>query len=169
MYSGRIYKLECDTGHYYYGSTTQTLAVRLYGHHYTSKSCQSKVYSFINEIGWDRVNMVLVLEYPCENREQLQQKEDEYIRPKLANPLCLNENRAYQTEEELLENIKNYYVENKEYYVENREERIAKMKVYYQENREKKLARQKDYDNKHKDAINARKRAIRLENKQSTS
>jgi hypothetical protein len=43
--------------------------------------------------------MQLVEDYPCETNQQLRDKEDEYITKSKDDPLCLNVNRAYVSED----------------------------------------------------------------------
>ena len=58
--TGKIYKLLCDDDHYYYGSTITTLINRFYNHKSSSKLMTSKLYKHINNIGWDKVKILLV-------------------------------------------------------------------------------------------------------------
>jgi len=88
--NGKIYKLQCNTGHYYYGSTVQSLRQRLSGHKYDSKRYKYHVYDFINTIGWDNVAIVLVENHKCDTKQDLLLRECELIRPSLDDPMCLN-------------------------------------------------------------------------------
>lgn len=97
----KIYKLLCDDGHYYYGSSCNELRVRFQQHKEDSKkNPYQKVYSHINELGWDKVSIVLVEEYPCETKSQLRQREDWYIRPSITDALCLNQRKSHWNEED---------------------------------------------------------------------
>jgi GIY-YIG catalytic domain. len=97
----KIYKLQCDDGYYYIGSTRNELRIRLYDHKQgLKKNPTMPVYQHIATIGWKRVRMILIEEYSCDNREQLLQHEDIIIRQHLADPLCLNRNRVCITEQE---------------------------------------------------------------------
>lgn len=75
---GKIYKLTCETGKVYVGSTIRSLK-RRYGNHITEKNnCTTK--DFINP------KIELIETYPCETKEQLLWKEREYIE----NTECIN-------------------------------------------------------------------------------
>jgi PIN domain nuclease of toxin-antitoxin system len=112
---GKIYKLQCDTGHFYYGSTTISLCERFGQHKYNlGRHPEQRVYKHIASIGWDHVRIVLVDTFACENKEQLVRKEDEYIKLSLGNELCLNYARAIADPEHTKEIKKKYYENNKE-------------------------------------------------------
>jgi len=106
---GKIYKLYCDDGHYYYGSTIHKyLSARLSIHREDSKNkyLNSKVYKHINSIGWDRVKIILVEEFDYTTRDDMKRRENKYIVESLSDPLCLNHNRAIITDEERLEKVR---------------------------------------------------------------
>ena len=86
--NAKIYKIECDDGYFYYGSTCLTLAQRTYGHKQKINMRNTKVYNFLRTCkNW---KLVLVENYPCENKYQLLLKEKEYIESNLDNEKCLN-------------------------------------------------------------------------------
>jgi len=95
----KIYKLFCDDGYFYYGSTYDTLTKRMYQHIHSSKTLNknfhSKLQSHINKIGRDRIKIILVEEFPYTTRDEMRKKENEYIVRDLDNSLCLNVNRSY--------------------------------------------------------------------------
>ena len=69
-----------DTSLIYVGSTTQPLSKRWGEHKNDSKLCPlRKLYRIING-EWDDWYIELYQSYPCNNREELQQKEREIIR-----------------------------------------------------------------------------------------
>ena len=69
-----------DTSLIYVGSTTQQLSKRWGEHKSDSKLCPlRKLYRLING-KWDDWYIELYQSYPCNNREELQQKEREIIR-----------------------------------------------------------------------------------------
>lgn len=99
----RIYKLICNDGAFYFGSTYKSLRDRRAHHEMTSlrEDCKtSKVYSHIHKIGWDNVKIELVEERICGTLDERRQLEDSYIRSSLCDPLCLNKNRVIITPEE---------------------------------------------------------------------
>jgi predicted GIY-YIG superfamily endonuclease len=109
--NGKLYKLQCDDGYYYIGSTCDELRYRLNGHKKDSRKHSTPLYQHINEIGWDRVRIVLIEECPCENKQQLVRKEDEMIQLNLMNDLCLNTRRAVGDRKQLL---REYYLTHKD-------------------------------------------------------
>lgn len=158
--NGKIYRLLCDDGHYYIGSTTNELQYRLAGHKGVTISNQ-KVYKYINAIGWDHVIIELVETCACNNREELLEREDYYICLGADDPLNLNMRRAHMTLDEKKEYDKEYYElnkeyitqVNKEYYETHTEDIIEQHKDYIEQNKEKADQYQADYR-----LINAEKR-----------
>jgi hypothetical protein len=78
----KIYTIrsQSDTNLIYVGSTTQPLSKRWGEHKNDSKLCPlRKLYRVING-EWDDWYIELYQPYPCNNREELQQKEREIIR-----------------------------------------------------------------------------------------
>ena len=163
---GKIYKLQCDDGYYYIGSSVNELRKRFAEHKKDSKTISSRVYQHINTIGWNQVRIVLVEEYSCENREQLTRKEDEHIRIHKDDPLCLNMKCASQTPEQYTERKKQYYEQNKEYISEqgkqyreqNAEHITERKKQYYEQNKEQVLESKKQYYEVNKERIKQRER-----------
>ena len=138
----KIYKLQCESGHFYIGSTSNTLAKRL-GQHKASAIIrpECRVYKHING-EWNQVRIVLIEAFPCESKEQLNKKEDEHIQKELNNPLCLNsKGAAFDEDRREVQNAQyqaRHYQENKAtykanahaYYLAHREERIQANREY---------------------------------------
>ena len=142
---GKIYRLECVDGHFYIGSTIQTLSMRLGLHRFVSKKGKTKnsrVYTHINQIGWDNVKIVLIQEYPCKSKRELEAKEQEFI--KTDNPLCLNTMKSFITADDKLRWRADHHSRRI------REEHNAYNNANY---------------HKHKDEINARRRDKRRSKK----
>jgi predicted GIY-YIG superfamily endonuclease len=130
--NGQIYKLQCNCGHFYYGSTCLSLDKRLSSHKNQSDFHEDrKVYKHILNCGWDNVEIVLVENFPCENKLELIIKEDEYIRKYRNDPKCLNVRVGFRTEEEQRE----YDRMKAELYYETPEGKAIK-KAYYEKNRD---------------------------------
>ena len=89
--TSKIYRLLCKDGHYYIGSTTQALNVRLNTHKTLSKSKNDPIYKHGNQIGWDKIKIELLEEYPCTSKGELNEKEKEYRSLSKSDPLCLND------------------------------------------------------------------------------
>jgi len=102
---GRVYKIECDDGYFYIGSTTKTLQQRLTRHKQNAKKYPDrKLYSH-----WKNVTIQLIEE--CENYLQ---KEDELIRKESDNPLCLNVSMPIQTYSDRSQSNRRYREKTKE-------------------------------------------------------
>lgn len=88
--NGKIYKLICEDGYYYIGSTIQKLYCRLNHHKYASKTGTSTLYKYINSIGCDKVKIELIEKYPCINKQELTIREQYHINNSINDLLCLN-------------------------------------------------------------------------------
>lgn len=119
---GKIYKItNSETNETYVGSTIEpTLAKRLskhrsnYQQYAQGKVGKNKQYSALNILGKDGITIVLLENYPCNNKDELFQREDYYIN-KLKNEgvNVINKRKNVQTKEELKEYNKHYYQKNK--------------------------------------------------------
>lgn len=139
----------------YYGSTTQKLSIRMCGHKTSYKKGIKNISSYIlfEKYGIDNCKIELVLNYPCNSKEELNKKEGEYIR----NNQCVNKQIAGRTHkiyyEENKDKIKEYqkewFFDNKErireYKETNKEKTSEKNKEYYKANKAKILQYQKEY------------------------
>jgi hypothetical protein len=161
-YTGQIYRLLCDDGHYYIGSTKSDLKYRLYHHkQHAVLWPDRKVYQHILTCGWDTVKIVCIEEVEYESKDDLRKRENEYIKESLSDPLCLNIKKAHLTKKELLEQQKEYLQANKEkvgayqaaYRKENAEERCEYSRQYAAEHSEQVKARKKEYYESHKSEI----------------
>jgi len=141
----RIYKIVCDTsGEVYYGSTIQSLSMRLTGHRQDARRdrCSSK-----QIIDRGNYSIVLVEEYPCENKEQLCRRERYYIE----NNECVNKQVPTRTKKQYHQDNKAWKAEYDKNYVENNKDwKVEKNKRYYQDNREKIIEYQREYRAKKK-------------------
>jgi len=123
---GRIYKLECEDGYYYMGSTKLSLVQRLVSHKNDSKKITSNVYKHINKIGWTKVKMILIKEIEVLSLKELRIEETKYIN--LNDIKCLNMCKSYTTPEEKTEQNNKQY---KRYYERNKDMIKEKRKEYY--------------------------------------
>jgi len=74
--NGKIYKLTSKkTDKIYIGSTVNSLTRRILGHIHASNKCSSN--ELINN--YDDIEIELIEEFPCENREQLETRESYWI------------------------------------------------------------------------------------------
>jgi group I intron endonuclease len=78
---GKIYKLVNNTDHkVYVGSTCMLLSKRLYNHKAKAKLFPNrKLYSHLNAIGWESVKIVLIEEFKCANKMELEKRERYYV------------------------------------------------------------------------------------------
>ena len=88
----KVYKLiDPESGYYYWGSTCNRLSTRLSNHKTDAKKHPDrKVYKAFNEIGLDKVKIILEKEFCLENKEQLTKEENNYIIASIHNEKCLN-------------------------------------------------------------------------------
>jgi len=118
-----------------------------------------KVYQMIRDNGgWDSFKCVIVEEYPCETRQQLNIKEEEYRERMKAN---MNTRKAFSDNKEYQ---KKYYDDNidkkKEYKKKYYDEKKDKYKEYYDNNKDKinKQTTQYYHENKKNGKINKNKK-----------
>ena len=94
---GKIYKLYSPSKNLvYYGSTIKSLSQRLANHTYeyrtkTDRLCQGHLV-----LECDDYKIELVEDFPCNNKQQLERKEGEYIK----NNECVNKYVAGRTKKE---------------------------------------------------------------------
>src|ERR1700719_1319123 len=86
--NGKVYKIVNDTDdEIYVGSTCNTLAKRFGDHKYDAKYKPNiKIYQKMNRIGKEHFRIILIEEYPCNNKIQLISRE-EYWRNELNSTL----------------------------------------------------------------------------------
>ena len=186
--AGKIYRMICTDGHFYIGSTINTLNFRFSNHKRSAKQGNtSPCYLYFNTIGWEHVTMELVENYSCKSNKELIRKEDEYIQKAKKDPLCLNFKRAHVAVEERPEYIKTYLEKNrdniltykkeyreknaeaiadynKKYVAEHVEEVKERKDKYYEGKKNEILAVNRLYVQSHKEAVNTYKKKWAKEN-----
>jgi hypothetical protein len=140
--NGKIYRLVCNTtGKQYIGSTTQSLSQRLGGHkavykHFIDGKTIYQVSSF-SILCENNFEMILIEEFPCENKNQLERRERYYIEI----TKCVNKIKPAQTKEEQKKHVQKYIQEHKEhkekYYQKYHQEHKEQKQMYHYENQEK--------------------------------
>tara|TARA_R110000787_G_scaffold258125_1_gene363307 strand:+ start:69 stop:620 length:552 start_codon:yes stop_codon:yes gene_type:complete len=142
---GKIYKLWSPQGtneEVYYGSTCDELRFRKNGHKQKSNYCSSKI---LFE-KYDDVRIELVEDYPCNNKQELNKKEGEYIRENK----CLNKYISGRT-------LKEYRQDNKEkiqeYHKNNKEKIQEYHKIWRENNTEVKKDYNKEYYENNKECL----------------
>lgn len=163
---GKIYKLVNNVDDkIYVGSTASTLTKRKCGHKHKAKSeIDRRVYKHLNEIGWENVEIVLVENYPCNSKDELNARERKWIEELKAE---LNITMPTRTQQDIAKSKRKWQQNNKEKVAEkkrqweqdNKEKIAARVKQYRQDNKEKiaEWTRQYQQDNKEKVAEKNRK------------
>lgn len=148
----KVYAIICKkTGRRYIGSTCEpTLAKRLAQHVQQFKKAKKNITSF--DIIKDGDYFIVLLEsYPCNSRDELRMCEQKHI----DSCECVNKQKAFQSEEERLEQQKQYL---KQRYEQKRDEILEQHKQYREQNREQIVEKKKQYYENHRDEINAKQR-----------
>ena len=144
--NSKIYKVICETGLIYIGSTTQPLKERLRKH--KSGVCRCK--DFINP------KIELIENYECESRKELLTKERYYIESIecVNTQIPLQSRKEYYTKnkDKLKKLQKERYENNKEVILEKNKEYSKRLdrRQYYKEWRKKNVEKCKEYDLKKK-------------------
>ena len=173
--NGKIYSIRNTIDDdIYVGSTCQPLSKRMAEHRRHSKLYNGTgkvLHNKMKELGADIFYIELLLDYPCERREQLMAKEGEYIR----NIGTLNKNINGRTKQQYKEDNLEFYKElYKQIRARNYDKNKAQDKARYERNKEQILEKQKqrrqktidldrqkarEYRNAHIDEIRERQRA----------
>ena len=156
--NAKIYKLWSPEGpEVYIGSTTVLLCKRK-AEHKTKKNCSSKI---LFE-KYEEVIIELIEYFPCNNKEELNKKEGEYIRM----TDCINKRIAGRTEKEYREENSDKKKEyDKKYKEQNRDKILEQKKEYYEENPEYFKEKNKKYREQNKDKINQYAKEYREQNR----
>ena len=169
-----VYVLQCIDNYYYIGSTINDPRYRLNNHKQDSKKYPERnVYTHINTIGWDNVQLQVVEAYPCNTKEELKLKEDEMIKDSLNDQYCLNHIRALVSSEERKHNVTNYYLthrqqileQHKQYLEANKERVDAYHAAYRKENAEARREYSAMYAAEHPEQVAATRKAYYQANK----
>ena len=162
---GKIYKLVPTNyeGDYipYYGSSAQNyLSVRLAGHirdyndYLKGKRHKTTSFKLFEKHGIDNISIILVENYPCQSKAELEARERYYIE----NNICINKNIPTRTDKEYYEDNKEIIKEYKKEWRNNNKENIKKYsKNYYEINKDTINEYKKDYIEKNKDIIKLKK------------
>lgn len=166
---GKIYKLVSGSGLTYFGSTIQPLSKRKGGHksHFIDYKNNKTNYttSFkLFEEDTNNVDIVLVEEFPCENKEQLHKRERFYI----DNNECVNKRIPSRTSKEYRETNKEKIKEQKKEYIDNNKGKIHEhQKEYYLQNKGKIQERCKQFRELNKEKLNEQHRKYYSNNKEN--
>ena len=158
--NSKIYKLVSSSGKIYVGSTTQSLAVRKAEHKSKHKSWKSGAYPFVtsfilyDEDDVNNIDIVLILECPCDNKEQLYSYERKYIEETdCVNKIIPARTKAETRRAHYDKNIENIKKCHKKYYIENIELIRERCKQYRLNNADAEQARNRLYRLNNKELI----------------
>ena len=150
--NGKIYGIDDKDGNrIYVGSTCDPLPRRKSNHKSMSRTSKMPFYRYVAENGgWDNFKIVLIEDYPCDNRSELYRREGEHI--KKINPVtnCNIPGRTpkelYEaTRDKILEQHRKYYEKNKERVREYYEKNKERVREYYEKNKEQKREYARQY------------------------
>jgi hypothetical protein len=158
--NGKIYRIVCnETGEQYIGSTTYTLAERLHTHRQIYRNIRSR-----DIIVRGNYEMVLIENYPCETKQQLEIRERHYIE----SLPCVNHVVPTRTLVEYREANKEAKREyNKQYREANKEAFREYKKQYREANKEAIHEYSKQYYEANKEAIHEYYKQWREANKEA--
>lgn len=153
---GKIYSIRSFlTREIYIGSTCNKLSVRMAQHRALFKAGRLTCTS-VKILEKGNAYIELIEAFPCNSREELNQKEGEYIRTSL---LCVNNNIAGRTREEYNEGSKEETKEREKAYREANKEYIKERAKTYRENHKEQAKEYvKEYNKANKDKINSQAR-----------
>jgi len=162
--NGKIYKIVCNiTGEQYIGGTIQKLSQRLTQHVSSGKKGKTFIKSKDIILRGD-YQIVLIENYPCSNKEELERKEREHIE---AN-ICVNKCIPTRTQKEYRDAHKEeIVVRDKEYYNNHKEEIKSRVNAYYDTNKEVAKLRVNTYRIANNEAIKLKKKEYYNKNKES--
>ena len=140
-----MYKLICDEDqNFLYVGNTTNWNRRKSEHKSSSLNDTRKAYTRIRELGgWGDMKMIWIEDYPCNNKREAEAREQHWMDILKSN---MNTHRAFITEEQLKEQKKERYENNKEAILEYQKER-------YENNKEAFLEKQKERYENNKEAI----------------
>jgi len=161
---GKIYKIISQhTDKIYIGSTCQLLCRRLSNH--KTKYNTTSSYEILK---YGDAKIILIENYPCNNKEELTSKEAEYI--KLYNSNIVNVQIPGRSNKEYYQDNKTIICEKiKDYRYLNREIISEKQKQYRNNNKDKISEQHKQYRNNNKDIISKQNKQYRNNNKDKIS
>ena len=97
---GKVYRLSAGSGEIYVGATTARYLCQRMGVHRQEARCgnQSKLYKYMREVGIQNFHIDLLEPCPCENVDQLNEREEYWrkkLRAKLNSQRAFGKDRAY--------------------------------------------------------------------------
>lgn len=159
-----------DIDYLYIGHTTQ-FTTRKSSHKVAcvnkkGKRYNIKLYQTIRQCGgWDNFKMILIENYPCENKRQAEKREDELM---LELKATMNTRRAYRSKKEwTVDNIDRVKETKKQWYEDNKNKISEQSKLYYINNKDKCKERMQEYQQNNKEKITEARHNYYEANKES--
>lgn len=150
---GKVYKLVNNVDNeIYVGSTIQSLTQRKAGHKRKAVDVPNRrVYQHLNTIGWDNVEIVLIENYPCESKDELNARERYWVEE--LNP-SLNKYFPLRTQKEYRQVNADFLKEwSREYRQKNADKIKENKREYYQQNVDKIKEKNREYRHQNVDKI----------------
>ena len=175
--NAKVYMIEpiCEheEGDIYIGSTCKKyLSQRFSVHTNAYKGWQKNKkkyvssYELFEKYGFENCKIILLEDYPCDNKNQLLSREAHYQK----SMKCVNKLVAFRSTEEWKEYHQIYHQENKEekkiYYEQNKEQIKEQRKIYYDENKEQISEQRKIYYEENKEQISEQRKIYYEQNKE---
>jgi hypothetical protein len=168
--NSKVYSIRSRTGdEIYIGSTTRSIAKRFSEHKYAytywangnkKKYCSS--YKLFEKYDISDIYYELIIECPCENKEQLCREEGIYIRKYMKDGVCCNSDIAGRSKKEWVSDNKEYFIEyGKIYRKEHVDETQEYQQVYRDAHRDERCIYDVEYYQKNKDKIATKKKKYR--------
>jgi hypothetical protein len=148
--NGKVYMIESlEGGCRYYGATTASLSKRLGSHRSANKCRPHKNTTSKLVLNYPDARILLVENYPCNSKTELEAREAHYIR----NNECVNKNIPQRTAKEHKEDNR---LRSAKYYKEHKEENSLISAKYYKEHKEVVKLRASEYYKEHKEVVKLR-------------
>ena len=127
----------------------------------THKNTPNRFISSYEILQYESAKIVLIEDYPCDNKDQLNSREQYWISENKA--ICVNRNKATSgiSTKDLVEWKRNY---DKQYAAENAEKIKEYRKKYYEENKEKLYMKQNETKIKNAEKIKLQQAQYRKDN-----
>ena len=163
---GKIYKI-VDVGYNkcYVGSTCESLSKRMERHrnsdnqYLQGKYNKARSFELFDEFGVENCKILLLQDYPCENKEQLRAKEGEYQQ----KMNCINKYLAGRTKQQYYQDYAEHFKKlNKIDYEKNKDKYLEQRKNYHQDNREFENQRSREYYHQNKEAFKLKKTKVEM-------
>ena len=158
----KIYKIiDVNEEMVYVGCTINTLARRM-AHHRACYNMKDFTTSHIifDKYGVENCKILLLENYPCNNKEELLKREGEYIK----QTLCVNKVISGRTREEYYQDNKEELAKTKKLWVEDNKLHVAEYnKTYNQNNKDTKQEYNKIYREKNKELLKEKRKEKRKE------